>query len=169
MNCQAELRPYAWIRVRQPQPGNMLMPCLEEDECKRLPFFMLLHSRVGSVRCFPNNWGFEITIFSLIFPLSGSTFNSAYFLLVRRALPMNDIIELLGTICWPLKQIYTWDKSITSNLLILLFFWPFLFTNDCLWWPMGWLYGVLRVRGTMGKILKFLGTIRWPKQHRMGA
>ena len=35
---------------------------------------------------------------------------------------MDDIIQLLGTIPWPLEHIYARDKSLTSNLLILLFF-----------------------------------------------
>ena len=35
---------------------------------------------------------------------------------------MKDIIRLLGTIRWPLEHIYTQDKSLPSNLMILLFF-----------------------------------------------
>ena len=35
---------------------------------------------------------------------------------------MGDLIGLLGTICLPLEHIYTQDKSLTSNLLILLLF-----------------------------------------------
>ena len=35
---------------------------------------------------------------------------------------MGDLIRLLGTICLPLEHMYTRDKSLTSNLLILLFF-----------------------------------------------
>ena len=35
---------------------------------------------------------------------------------------MGDVIELLGTISWPLQYSYTWDKSFTSNLLICCFF-----------------------------------------------
>ena len=35
---------------------------------------------------------------------------------------MGDIISLLGTYCRPLEQIYTGDKSLTSSLLILLFY-----------------------------------------------
>ena len=35
---------------------------------------------------------------------------------------LGDIIRLPGTIHWPLEHIYTRVKSLTSNLLILLFF-----------------------------------------------
>ena len=35
---------------------------------------------------------------------------------------MSDIIALMVTIRWPLEHIYTQDKSLTSNLLILVFF-----------------------------------------------
>ena len=81
---------------------------------------------------------------------------------------LGDIIRLLGTIHWPLEHIYTQDKSLTSNLLILLFFshfWAQMSTNVCLWWPMGLVYGVMRVGATLGDIIRFLGTIHLHIQH----
>ena len=49
---------------------------------------------------------------------------------------MGDMIGLLGTICWPLEQICTRDESVTSNLLILLFFshfWSQMTVYDVQW------------------------------------
>ena len=79
--------------------------------------------------------------------------------------PLGDILRLLSTIHWPLQHVYTWDKSLTSNLLILLFlslFWTQISTNVCLWWPMGLVYGVRKVASTLGDIIKLLHTIHWP-------
>ena len=78
------------------------------------------------------------------------------------------IIKLLGTINWPLDYIYTCDKSSTSNLLFLLFFsyfWAQMSANVCLRWSMGLIYGVMRVEGTLGDIIRLLDTIHLPLQH----
>ena len=87
------------------------------------------------------------------------------YVVMRLVGTLADIIRLLGTIYWPLEHIYTQDKSLTSNLLILLFFSHFLAqmsTNVCLGWPMGLLHGVIRVVATLAGIIKLLGTINWP-------
>jgi hypothetical protein len=41
----------------------------------------------------------------------------------------------------------------------------FWITNERLWWPIGYLYGVLSVVGTLGDTIGYLNTTCWPLEH----